>query len=185
MWFSQPIDEYLESLDPRIVVDYHNSCENPNTLHSFRCGRFQKKTFRKELKSCFNNPSERWSWTPCDKLRWIPPQTGFVATFVPVHVIKMNQIPSIVKVKFKAGCADLKRIQASKTSVRSKSNMKIVRLLNMELSLQRTESYRQSISKSWRERLLHEEDCWNFHAKKTVYHSQYAVKRSREDKRKL
>ena len=68
-------------------------------------------------------------------------------------------------------------------SIHSKCSFK-VKLLKMEIPLRRTESYWQSTSKLWRERLLLKEDCWNFHAEKTECHNQQATQRLKEDNRK-
>ena len=150
--------------------------------------KWRNKQWRSFVNSKDFNPKERWNITLCGKLRWIPPQTVSAAIFVHAKVMKkMNQTPSNCQSQIQSWMCwfqDQYKKYLPKMFVQSQI-MKKVRLLKMELSLQRTKSYWQSNSKSWRERLLYEGDCWNFHAEKTGCHSQYAVKRWREDKRKL
>ena len=154
--------------------------------------KWWNKKWRSFVNSKDFNPKKRWNVTLCGKLRWIPPQTVSAAIFVPAKVIKKKkkkktiQTPSNYQSKIQSCmCWFQDKFKKYMPNVRSKSNSKKVQLLKMELSLRSTECCWQSTSKSWRERLLYEGDCWNFHAEKIGCHNNYVVKRSREDKRKL
>jgi hypothetical protein len=143
----------------------------------------------KKWRSFYNpkdfNPEDRWNITPCDKLRWIPPQTVAVATFEPVKVIKkkkkINQTPCYYQSQIQSWMCWFQRPirEAFSPNIRLKS-----KLLKMEMSLHRTESHQQSTSKSWRERLLHKGDCLNVHAEKTECYDQQAMQRLSKDKQK-